>query len=253
MPSWEPFYPIIYSIFAFNERDIWFDAGIHWNGISFKEVPFNIEWSGYVNQLWGSSSSDLYVVGDSGSIAHWDGVRGRKIESGTKVNLEDVEKAGDKIFISGYNDINIARSILLEYKDNQIKNKWESHNLIYVEPYGTTITAIAGVKDYLYVSSTKGFFRENVRLNTYPRKVTNMNFDWVYECEANDVNDVFTFSDEPEIYHYNGVDLKPIYRGPRMKLFYGGAVKGDIVVGVGTYYVDIFTSYAFLVVGKRTK
>ena len=38
-----PFYPVIKSIFAFTGNNIWFEAGIHWDGISFKQVPFNIQ------------------------------------------------------------------------------------------------------------------------------------------------------------------------------------------------------------------
>ncbi|MEP0862715.1 MAG: glucosyl transferase, partial [Ignavibacterium sp.] len=90
LPSGYPFYPVIKSVFAFNSNDIWFEAGIHWDGNSFKQIPFNIQWSGNVNKLWGSSSEDLFAVGNNGNIAHWDGRKWTKIESGTDLRINDI-------------------------------------------------------------------------------------------------------------------------------------------------------------------
>ena len=43
-----------------------------------------------INKLWGSSSNDLYAVGNEGNIAHCNGSKWTKIESGTTVDLLDV-------------------------------------------------------------------------------------------------------------------------------------------------------------------
>ncbi len=85
-----PFYPVIKSVFAFNNNDVWFEAGIHWDGNSFSQVPFNIYFPSNVNKLWGTSSIDLYAVGNTGNTAHYDGNSWQKIESGTITNINDI-------------------------------------------------------------------------------------------------------------------------------------------------------------------
>ncbi len=43
-----------------------------------------------INKIWGTSSSDLYVVGNGGLIAHYNGISWTKIESGTDLPLRDI-------------------------------------------------------------------------------------------------------------------------------------------------------------------
>jgi len=49
----------------------------------------NQPWSD-LNDIWGSSSTDIYVVGDNGLILHYDGTTWIRMESGTKNNLYGV-------------------------------------------------------------------------------------------------------------------------------------------------------------------
>lgn len=253
------YYAPLKSIYAFATNNIvttsgggiWLFNGYRW----IAECSINPLLKGVINRLWGSSSNDLYAVGYNGSLAHWDGNRWTKIESGVDVNLIDIhgQTSDGKIFICGYNTVNEYKATLLEIKDKNVRVKWYKTNVMtYDPPYGGTIHNIFTSGDYLFTVGSKGFFRENVRLGTYPKKVLDYAPDWVYAMRGNDVNDVFTFSDQNEIYHYNGYNLRKIY-GNHLILhaFYGGNVKGDIVVGVGLIYVDPTHSKALLVVGKR--
>ena len=43
-----------------------------------------------MNKIWGSSSNDLYVVGNNGKIAHYNGTSWQRIESGTTLNINDI-------------------------------------------------------------------------------------------------------------------------------------------------------------------
>jgi len=43
-----------------------------------------------INKLWGTSSYNLYGVGDKGMIAHYNGSSWQKMESGTTVDLNDI-------------------------------------------------------------------------------------------------------------------------------------------------------------------
>lgn len=50
-----------------------------------------------MNKIWGSSSNDLYVVGNSGNIARYNGSSWTKIESGTTANINDIWGVIDQI------------------------------------------------------------------------------------------------------------------------------------------------------------
>jgi hypothetical protein len=84
----------IYTIFTFNENDIWYSDGgemIHWNGTNYSnDCSMNSILAGAINKIWGSSSNDLYAVGDGGNIIHYNGSTWTKIESGTTLTLNDV-------------------------------------------------------------------------------------------------------------------------------------------------------------------
>ena len=73
----QAFYHSIQSILAFNSNDIWFcgNGVIHWDGNTFNPiaVPSTV-WGQYqMDRIWGTSSSNFYIVGDGGSLAHYNG------------------------------------------------------------------------------------------------------------------------------------------------------------------------------------
>ena len=98
-------YPPIEAIFAFAANDILFahiDGSItHFNGISFvNDCRLITELNGSVKKMWGKSRNDLYVVSGNGFIAHYDGSRWQKLESGTELPIQDIwgarnEKTGE--------------------------------------------------------------------------------------------------------------------------------------------------------------
>jgi hypothetical protein len=98
------------SIFAFGPDDIWVAVGTaqHWDGVRWTEHA-GIEGVGGAYKIWGTSSRDLYFVGYGGFIAHYDGVRWRRIESGTTLPINDVwggdnRIAGDNMILAAASD-----------------------------------------------------------------------------------------------------------------------------------------------------
>ena len=87
-------YPPIRSIWAFSETDIWFARGgslVHFDGTNYyNDCNMNSLLTGSINKIWGSSSSDLYVVGNNGNIVHYNGTLWSRIESGTNLNVNDI-------------------------------------------------------------------------------------------------------------------------------------------------------------------
>ncbi len=81
----------IESVFAFFSNDIWFSAFVKWNGTNFIELPIPNVLIGYgINKIWGTSSTDFYVVGTQGLIAHYNGSGWHRIETGIEIPIQDV-------------------------------------------------------------------------------------------------------------------------------------------------------------------
>jgi hypothetical protein len=81
----------IKTIYAFSENDIWFSAFVRYLNGQFIDLPIPAILMGWsINKLWGTSSNDMYVVGNEGNIAHYNGTTWTKIESGTTLNVNDI-------------------------------------------------------------------------------------------------------------------------------------------------------------------
>lgn len=99
----------IKSITVFSENNIWFAVGsvFHWNGIdSIVDFSYKILTSTGllpgINSLWGNSNSNLYGIGNSGSIIHYSNSNWKKIESGTLYSLYDIfSNDGKTIYAAG--------------------------------------------------------------------------------------------------------------------------------------------------------
>ena len=246
-----PFYPVIKSIFAFSENNIWFEAGIHWDGISFKQVPFNIHWNGNVNKLWGSSSEDLYAVGNYGNIAHWDGVSWRKIESGTALSLSDIQPGeNNEIYICGWDASTISGIILKS--TNRIKfNKFaegapiEPEQIFNPKLFGEIATIWYDKQKTLYAGGSI-FYQNKFNRWDYVKSLpenylggnVNANYrGFIGRIKGNASNDMWIAGDRNTLRHFNGVSWKQIGLpyNPDMDLVWRGIdCKDNVTVVVGS-------------------
>ena len=252
LSSGYPFYPVIRSIFAFNENDVWFEAGIHWDGISFKQVTFNIQWSGNVNKLWGSSSSDLYAVGNNGNIAHWDGRKWTKIESGTEISLSDIsDNSSNEIFICGGNP-SFGQGIIL-------KSSVGINFSTFVE--GANIPEPQLFNPRLYGSFSSIWFDHNSTLYSggnilFQNKFSKWSYvkslpenfiggnpgvyyrGYITKVRGNASNDMWIVGDRNTVRHFNGLTWQQIGMpyDPQIDLVWRGmACKDNNTVIVGTH------------------
>jgi hypothetical protein len=103
------------SIFAFGPDDIWIGMNgsqvVRWNGQA-QSLPECTPVS--INKLWGENPNSIWAVGNNGQIAHYDGVRWRRIESGINVNLLDVYGTPDGavVWACGYYDDQLGTYLL---------------------------------------------------------------------------------------------------------------------------------------------
>jgi hypothetical protein len=112
------------SLFAFSTSDAWLIAGgIVWkyNGKVAKEhrlwePPHNVlEGTEGIRAAWGTSSRNMFFVGDKGTIVHFDGSNWTKFPKVTQKNLYAVHgTSGTNVWAAGYNT-STAQSVLLHF------------------------------------------------------------------------------------------------------------------------------------------
>ncbi len=122
-PSGGYSYIIPTGVFALSTTEIWLASGavFLFDGQSIIQAFWLVNYTGYTGgifnngetaqRLWGKSSTDLYVVGNKGAIAFYNGSSWQKIESGTELNIYDIY--GHKTINVEYEIICIASDLFL--------------------------------------------------------------------------------------------------------------------------------------------
>jgi hypothetical protein len=243
----QTFYSSIHSIFVFNSNDIWFEAGIHWDGYQFNSIPSNIDFPSHVNKMWGTSSNDLYLVGNSGLIAHRDASGSwTKIESGTTLPINDIYGA--------YNPVSKQWEVLAVASDDVNKKLLRIQGTsVSALPDDSLSNSLYGVwfvpcEKYYVVGAGIGFKNslDHFPWYVYPSGVVTSYMS--NGVRGNNVNDIFVTGSFFEIVHYNGSswhnykDVIPFADGGVGRV----AVKGNLMVTVG-----LSGQNAVAIVGKR--
>jgi hypothetical protein len=86
--------PPLEGIYAFSPTDIWVIATdpIHGDGTNWVDYDIRVILQNgglTVSKGWGTSSSNMYFVGRSGNIVHYNGTTWRRLESGTTTRIND--------------------------------------------------------------------------------------------------------------------------------------------------------------------
>lgn len=247
-----PFYPVIKSIFAFNENDIWFEAGIHWDGLTFKQIPFNIQWNGNVNKLWGSSSNDLYAVGSNGNIAHYQNGSWTKIASGTSLFLADIAVSNtNELHSCGLNMATVDGIIVKSDNGTNFSTLVESDNippgqLFKPKLYGIISSICFDQSNALYAAGNLVYqykFKRWDYIKSLPENYIGGNpgafyRGYVYKIRATASNDIWIAGDRNTLRHFNGSSWEQIGMpyDPQVDLVWRGMeTKDDITVVVGSH------------------
>ena len=199
--SWSP----IYSIFSFNSDDIWFGIGslIHWDGKTFKsyKVPESI-FPSKTNKMWGTSSSDLYIVGNSGLIAHYGGHSWTKIASGTDLPIQDIwgsknERTGE------YEILCVASNIGYDYGKKLLRIEGNAAREINSEGLSWSLRGLWFKTKRKYIIVGDGYYNSPdyklkwKRTPGLPRK-------YKFSIDAISFNDIITCGSYGLLSHYNG-------------------------------------------------
>jgi len=238
------FWPIR-AVYAFNSNDIWFSGYMRYYNGRFIELSIPdilIGWG--IDKIWGTSSNDIYAVGDYGNIAHWDGKRWTKIESGTNVDINDVFGVINKrtnrriVFCSvsnlfergGYKILTIDENNKVDSlpwgQDRRINSTWSSNGWI-------VYTSGGGV-----FHNKKGKWVEEKSIPLY----------YTNRLRGNGLNDIFVVGDFALLAHYNGYSWRVYQELLQLPFcsFNSISVSENIIAIVG--YLG---NQALIIIGRR--
>ncbi len=230
----QTFYNGIRAIFAFNENDIWFGTGnmTHWNGTQFLSIYIGMGMS--INKIWGSSSNDLYVVGNSGKIAHYNGTNWHRIESGTTLEFMDIygannSKTGNQEIIAvSTQNLPLDKAIFRidENTATQISStpiQWELFSCWFVP------------NRHYYVVGSGIYEKSNLAGSNWKNEPLDITRYGTSRIRGSELNDVFVVGAFGEILHYNGFGWKSFLQ--ELGTFNGSYgsldIKGNLVAITG--------------------
>jgi len=195
--------------------------------------------------IWGTSSSNMYFVGLNGSIVHYDGANFVQMDSGTDVDLKDIDGTpnGEHVFAVGYDETYPARSVILEYENGSWTTFYYCEGVLPSEEcqgaintctdvIGDTayfILGFVGLWKYNYLTGESEIIPEN---EIY---FSNRGFPGFKGQGENDISFIANWG---ELIHYNGstwhLDTTVLDQfGPNNIRVKGMDFKADIVVSVG--------------------
>lgn len=223
------------SIFSFSKSDIWAasSAPYHWDGNSWYVYNVTGVFNGYSKKFWGMSSSNLYMVGTNGSIAHFDGQTWQKMESGTTLDIQDIWGAQTK---TGEWEILAVAG-----------NYYESSARKILKITGTTVTTLSdsGMNDApnsVWFSPSKRYWVAGAGL--WDKRFTLAKPAWTGDAvtiystnriRGTDINNVFFCGAYGDMFHFNGSSWRGYQAQTHISsgLFISIAVKDNWVFAVG--------------------
>ncbi len=132
-------------MFAFQENDYWLVNGDiidHCvDGFAQEIRTDSLSGTAPLHTIWGSSSKDLFAVGDGGMILHYDGAAWTRMNSGTSKDIGHVWGTSDKnIWAAGWNQTKNL-SVLVHYDGNG----WQEVNLGQLHDVSTSSNGLISV------------------------------------------------------------------------------------------------------------
>ncbi len=216
--DWDGVVSRLTCVFAFSKNDVWFGVTnlIHWNGSTFEKnwnPVLDQFYDKTVNKIWGTSDSNLYVVGNNGLIAHYDGRQWAKIENQeNEVGLQAASgDALSNIFWScGYTYNGKTALIRVENNKAALVYKDDAYYLtdMRLDRLSGALTSVSYYNKILYILTSHGLYRlfkgqlnrlkrigwpEGRDFPSFPRTI-----------KAKNQNDILISGDFGMVVHYNG-------------------------------------------------
>ncbi|MFO7525766.1 MAG: glucosyl transferase, partial [Ignavibacteriaceae bacterium] len=245
-------YGQIYAVYAFSTDDIWFGIGsmIHWNGSLYRPISTQGIFQSLVRKIWGSSSNDLYIVGNNGSIAHYNGTSWKKIESGTDLNINDIwgdynEKTGEWEILAVASNVNSSSEREIIHLENN------TSQILSSNPIKWSLRSVWFKSGKKYYVAGSGIYEKNkLSAEKWANEPLDITPYYVNCIRGNDVNDVLGVGAFGDIVHFNGHNWKVDYTEASLSFgtYLSVDIKQTLFVAVGLDH-----NRAVILTGKKIK
>ena len=238
------------SIFAFSENDIWIglDQLIHWDGSNYIEYELtDAIFQSWVNKLWGTSSEDLYVVGNEGNIAHYKNGVWTKIESGTELDLTDIYGDSDGNLYAAGVDIAFGKGVVVKGDQSvnwsvMIEGDIIDESELFDKLFGSFGALWIDENNTIYTGGDFFYEFRNSEWNYVLSLPENhiggdqSYIGYIYSIRGNKSNDIVVSGDRNTLRHFNGVGWAEIgipYNPYRSIFWRSVRIKDNLAVVVG--------------------
>jgi hypothetical protein len=223
------------AVFAFGWNDIWIAAGgiHHFDGSQWTEQRAIVE-VGSTNKIWGSSSSNLWLVGNNGLIINYNGSTWQRLESGTGLDIVDVFGSTNQ----SVKQILAVASRAYATRDRAILHiDALSGQATTLSDSGITqpLEGIWFVGGRIYYVVGSGIYRRwSVTSHESWRALhTGVTPNYSYSVRGTAMNDLIVVGAFGDVIHFNGLNWKVIQELRTNGNFYRVAVTSRLVVAIG--------------------
>ena len=237
------------AIRAFNENDIWFGIGylIHWDGTSYKEMSIP-DWHIRTNKIWGTSSNNLYIVGNNGNIAHYQNDQWSRIESGTDLNINDIYGAYNNR-TNKWEILTPAANVLQSLDRDLLFITNNSAEHLDTSPVTGTLRTAWFIPDRIYLIGGGGIYKKALLTDSLweakHKGITNYSTNRI---RGNALNNIVLTGGGGEILHYNGYSFKSYLNQTQINgNYYSVDLKNNMIIFVGND-----SPAAVIAIGTRT-
>lgn len=248
----------IRGISVVGSGEIYLSAGsiFRWNGYSnYAQMVFHRsslpDPNATVEKLWSQNSSQIYGVGNRGTIVYYNGTQWSRIESGTTLNINDIwgdynPKTGEwEILAVASNYGSSFEKELIMITNNLTQKLPLSSNVWPLR----TVWFIPGRQYYIAGS---GIYQKRLLTDSlWKNEALDITEYGTTSIRGKSINDLFAVGAFGDFLHFNGVSWRQyqesyLSNGAYTKV----TVKGNLVVAVGGNQVSL-ASEAVILIGRR--
>ncbi len=233
----KPSFGELFTIYAFNQNNIWTSPARHWNGVEWIANDVSQVATGMTRKIWGKHPDAMYFVGENGSLMFWDGLRFYQMGYATTAANRDVWGWEDTVYVaaSDYNRDSGAPGYVIKLVRGLVTDR-------EILQDGEQIS-VWGMHGVWYSGGCSGLYRK-----TGPKWSMIQGFEkCITGIRGTGLNDVYVAMEEGKVLHYNGRTWAVALPFEKRGIFFphGFSVKGNAVFLSGNlnYRAVVYRGY----------
>ncbi len=240
----------LFTILSFGANNVYacsYANLLHWNGSVWQEKAFfmtEIPFNGQVNKMWGDNANNIYCVGRTGAIYHYNGSLWRKIEAGSTATLWDIWGIGSEIYVCGFRNSPLpAERLLLKLTGDRVQS-------LSLPPDFTPRAIWFSNRHRLFIhNSSVGRTAVKRADGSWIQMPPHATLGTIRSLRGTQANDMFGVNGSGRIEHFNGENWATLNVGTIPDVFWACDYRSRTMCAVGS--VGSFNTRGIVVRVKR--